>query len=240
MIFRTSYSVKPGENIAVWSPSFPGAHRRLIVAGHPATGSVSGAYGRDANGPANLFDRLAQAGYTVIYPRMGGDLWGNASARTLISTAITWSTTAWQADIASGVGLIGISMGNVSVCNWALANLGTASKIVSFIPASDLNDVHANNRLSQTAAVNAAYGGTYVEGTHGPTANPTNYAASLATPLRLYYSSNDTAVPSATVTGLAAAVPDGEATSVGAHAHNFTAIHAVDPAAIIAEFDEVA
>lgn len=239
MTFRTHYTAAPGENVAVWVPTGRDAHRRLIVSCHPMTGTVAGGYGRGTGGPAQHHDALADAGYTVIYPRTGGDLWGNATSQGLVDDAIEYAVDYWRAD-ATTVGFLAVSMGNVTASNWALQNLETASLIVSFVPASDVNDIHANNRGGATAAINAAYSGAYVEGTHGPTANPTNYAASLTTPWRAYYAGDDPTVLEATVLALAAALPDGEATDMGNLGHDFDVMNAVDTETVVGLFDAVA
>jgi hypothetical protein len=120
--------------------------------------------------------------------------------------------------------------------NYARANPTHVAGVIGIIPGADLNDIHANNRPvggseNFTARINTAYGGAYIEAVHGPTHNPTNYAATMAgLPVQMWYASNDDIVLPETVTRLASLIgPSAEAINVGPLYHSDLVSAAVDP-----------
>jgi hypothetical protein len=119
-------------------------------------------------------------------------------------------------------------MGNLSAMAYARANPTQVAAIAGVIPALDLNDIHANNRGGAAAGVNTAYGGAYVQATHGPTHNPVTYAATLpaSLPIAIWTASDDPLCVPATTTTFMTARPGTGNNSVGALGHSEASVAA--------------
>lgn len=237
---RYDHAQYPGEWIADLAPVdyARDATIRGLIIDHGAAQDAFLAMTRSAAGSAldlhgqyALVCELARNFPMVVPDLGGGQTWGNDTAINAVGQARTFLHGAGGAKAGKDV-LVGVSMGFLAAMNYARAFPGNVAGVVGILPVSDLNDIVTNNRGGFAGNVHAAYGGTYVEAVHGLTHNPTNYAATITVPVRLYYAINDTIVIPSTVTGLAAAIPGATATSLGALGHTEDAIAAVSPATI--------
>ncbi len=157
--------------------------------------------------PANsTVDRLvraiAEAGYLVVAGDFGlrsnpGDvlfparLFGNDEALARMADALTWARSK-----GGGRGgpaqVMGFSMGGGAAQAFAVNYPADVASLSLFAPVCSLQDFAANNRAGQAPAVNAAYGGTYVDATHGPLHSPVRFAAQPSVPADLWFSQIDT------------------------------------------------
>ncbi len=206
-------------SIKVWAnPSLlPG-----VLVFHGAGGTAFNSMDSSTAGQLQIFQRLSEVYPTVSADWGGASNWGNDTAISRVTSGQTYiqgSTASCRAK-SGKVMLVGLSMGFTTACNWARANLSQVACIVGIIPANDVNDMVTNNRGGTAAGINAAYGGTYSESTDGPTHNPTNYAASLNVPIKLWYSDSDTVVVPSTVTNFVAHAPNASAVDVGSQGHS--------------------
>jgi alpha-beta hydrolase superfamily lysophospholipase len=166
-----------------------------------------------------------------IYPTLsctfaGQQSWGNDTSIATVTDAVNYLQSTFGA--ASGkVLLVGQSMGHAVLANWARANRALVGGLVGIVPVSDLNDMVTNNRGGTAANINAAYGGTYSDTTHGPTHNPTKYAAAdlASLPWLGFYASDDTTVVPSTVTGLRSLIgTSATAVNIGTGGHTDTVV----------------
>lgn len=101
------------------------------------------------------------------------------------------------------------------------AGIPDGTTIVSVVPG-----VSAQLSVQATATANVVgMLGGYVPAVHGPTRNPTEYAAGLPFPVELFYTDDDPLIPPATITALAA-LPNVAAHSVGNLGHGGAACKA--------------
>ena len=153
---------------------------------------------------------LAEAGFPVVVSELGNPTgstsqWGNANARTRLNDAKAFLQGSTINAKPGKVAVSGFSMGAMTVMAWAKDNKASVHSIGGFCPVSDLNDIHG--KASYTASIDTAYGGTWTQATNGADSNPTTFASGLSgIPTKFWYSFNDTAVPQATVLGLATAI----------------------------------
>lgn len=132
------------------------------------------------------------------YPAISGDYggqqgWGNATATTRMSSYLDSLKSRPDVD-NSKYGLIGDSMGGLSILNFTAESTVKPSAIVMVIPVINLTDVHTNNRNGNRQLINNSYGGAYSEATYGATRNPyTMKATSKLTgiPMLIFYATND-------------------------------------------------
>lgn len=192
-----------------------------------------------AIGELHLVNAIAEVFPVLSIDAGGTAAMGNATAVARVGDAVTYAqgTLGWK---AGTVLLVGASMGTFSVLNYAKANPSKVGAVVCVNSAIDLNDIVVNNRGGYAATVNTAYGGTYNNGTQGPTCNPASYAASYSTPTRLFYSSDDTIAIPSTITAFAAAATNVTATNVGALGHTEAAIDAASRDTILAFLSQYA
>jgi hypothetical protein len=151
-----------------------------------------------ANWPTGTFDLGSSShfGNDTSISRLG-------SAKTFLQG----STSPCRA-AAGKVFLVFGSMGGLAAMNYALANLSSVAAIAGIVPVVDLDAFTSNNRGGYKASVDAAYGGTYSAVTHGPTHSPSQYAASLNVPIKLWYAEDDDLGLEAETLAFAAAAPD--------------------------------
>jgi pimeloyl-ACP methyl ester carboxylesterase len=164
-------------------------------------GEVSFSPTNSANtGQYPLFNALANQ-FAVASGDFSNDAWGNSTSVGNVGTTKTWMQSAMGAQ-SGKVGLVGVSMGALTALNYAKANPSSVACVVCVLPAIDLNDFATNNTGGYGASANAAYGGTYSDGTYGSSSNPYYYAASFPSiPVHLYYSTADTVSLPTWVTG---------------------------------------
>jgi pimeloyl-ACP methyl ester carboxylesterase len=163
--------------------------------------------------------------FLVCIADLGAETWGNDTVISRIA-AVKAYLAALGAD--GPAVLVGVSMGNLSAMAYARANPTQVAAIAGVIPALDLNDIHANNRGGAAAGVNTAYGGAYVQATHGPTHNPVTYAATLpaSLPIAIWTATDDPLCVPATTTTFMTARPGTGSNSVGALGHSEASVAA--------------
>lgn len=172
----------------------------------------------------NLLRRLATR-YLVLAADWGGDTYANDTGIARVAAGIANARAKYNVD-SDPVMLVGMSMGNAVGMAYTKANPGDVRAIAGMIPGLDLNDVDVNNRGGLAAAMNAAYGGDYVDSVHGPDHSPVRFAADLPAdlPIRLWTSTNDTYIPPAVQDAFFAARPQTVRTSLGAAGHSTASI----------------
>ncbi|WP_160665322.1 alpha/beta hydrolase [Pseudarthrobacter sp. ATCC 49987] len=152
-----------------------------------------------------LVEAIARAGFPVLSCDLGGDIWGNPTAVARVTTARAYLQGTLGAK-AGKIALLGQSMGHLTAMNWAAANLASTACVVSSMGVCDLAGIQQDPLFQ--ASINAAYGGTYSNATHGPASNPAvNTAAKYAGLKWLSYrGASDTIAPQPTAVALAAAI----------------------------------
>lgn len=162
-----------------------------------------------------------------------GETWGNNASTDQLASAIT----AAQAlpGVSSGkYALVGLSMGNVTAANHARRVTQSAmAGMLGVIPASDLQTHRGTDATQGTyyASINAALGVANDSQftTAKATYNPLAIGPSITIPWALWYNSDDTTVPSADVTALAATNPTYiTATNRGTGGHDFNNVTGAD------------
>lgn len=197
---------------------------RGVLYFHGAGGSATNCRDYSNIGELNLINAIAECFPVLSIDAGGAQAWGNATAMLRAPDGRTHLQGTRGAK--SGTVLaVGSSMGALTALNFAKANPTLVACVVGIIPVIDLNDMVTNNRAGTAAAINTAYS-TYSEATHGPTYNPANYAATFATPTRLWYASDDTTAIPGAVTAFDTACAAASATSLGALGHTQAAIDA--------------
>lgn len=171
----------------------------------------------------SLLHGLGVHGVTIA-PDLGGDTFANDTGITRVGEAITYLRSAWNIN-PGPVHLIGLSMGAAVALAYTLAHPDDVASVSLMIPGLDLEDVRANNRGGYAASLNAAYGGTYDDATHGPTHSPVRFADDLPAdlPIAMWTSSNDTAAVPFTATEFVTLRPQTTRTSMGAVGHTVNA-----------------
>lgn len=149
---------------------------------------------------------------------LGGETWGNDTGITRIGQQLDYLASTWGATRPAI--LIGCSMGALNALAFTLAQPHRVAAVAAVIPALDLASLHAD--VTFTALINAAYGGAYNDGVHGPTHSPVQFAASLPArlPIGLFTSSNDPYCLPATAAAFMAARPNTYRENLGAVSHS--------------------
>lgn len=178
-----------GETIILPANSLGGALTGILF-GPGAAGTALALSTPALVGQFDLGETLG-AVWPIIITDLGGVAsWGNDDSTADAVLARTALRTA--ARISSGkLVLVGVSMGYLSVANYALANPSLVQAVVGIIPVCNLSDAHG----TFTAAIDAAYGGEYDDEVDGPTHNPYQYVASITHPTLLLTSSDDPTAP---------------------------------------------
>ena len=176
----------------------------------------------DAN-ETRLLQALAKDWIVMIADLGSGDDWANATQITRIGQARTYLQGTWGAKTGK-IGLLGGSMGGAAALAYARANPTLVACVAGVIPLLDIADIRDNNRSGYAANINAAYGGTYSDTTHGPSHSPVKFAGALpdqtALPIRLWTSSDDPIIMPATVTAFLNARPSTVRTDIGPVGHD--------------------
>jgi predicted esterase len=169
---------------------------------------------------------------------------GNDTARTRVGQLKSFVQGASSPLVAASgkVHLLGASGGAAAAINYARANPTLVASMYLVVPLVDLADVHDNDRGGYAAEIETAYGGgagyTAAVASHNPSASG-NQAALSGVPMKIAYSTNDTLIPSATVTAyrdlVNAAGGTCTITSLGAVGHAATGL---DPADVTRFFQE--
>lgn len=168
------------------------------------------------------------AGFPVVAPTTP-DLWGNSTAMTRLSAALTWAR-ANGASPAPAV-VIGASMGAATALRWAYTHPEDCACVIGIIPALDVTWVRDNDPegIEVTAAVNTAWGTVGTDPLPAG-ADPALFAAELDLPVQLWTASDDDVSHGhATFTATTGA----EWHDLGALGHTTTAVAAVTPATVV-------
>jgi len=189
---------------------------------------------------AVLFQTLAEAGFPLVACDLGtgtgtttGDSWGNTNAQARVADAITWLQSPSGGGAKTGqVLMLGISMGNSTMINYAKNNPSNVAAMVGIIPVSDLDDIRNNDRNSYRSWIDTAYGVTYPAALPAGANPATSYSGAVGIPYKTWYAADDTIVMASTVLALTAAI-GGTATSVGNLGHSNAAVGAVPISAVI-------
>lgn len=199
--------IASGETYIVVRPKNYTAPKRAILYVHGVESSDGSIAWQSYAERRALFNGLAEAGHVILSCTHGGNsTWGNATVLARLTAAKNF-LLGLPGVLPTKVALVGTSMGGLSSLNWAAANPSMVSCMVGIIPVVNLTDVHTNNRGGFTSAINAAYGGTYSEGSLGAAHNPNTIAAAggfSSLPIQLWYGDSDAIVAPSTVTGFKA------------------------------------
>jgi S-formylglutathione hydrolase FrmB len=216
--------------IAAWAGGVRG-----VIYCHGAGTLASNIPDYNSLGEMHVYNDLAERYPTLVVDAGGANNWGNATSVARIGDAVTHLQGASPGRNAKSgtVLMIGASMGFLTAMNYAKANPTKVGCIVGLLPVLDLNDFVTNNRGGFASAINTAYGGAYIEATHGPTSNPYNYRASITTPMQIYTASDDPWCIPSIATAFDSAVASCTQYDVGALSHTQAAIDAANRTQIL-------
>lgn len=185
-----------------------------------------------------LMQTLVEAGFPLVSCDLGvwaagnttdSNNWGSTQAQTRIGQAKTWLQSASGGGAKSGtVLLLGISMGNAAMVNYAKNAAAAVGAMVGILPVADIDDIYQNNRNSYRAAIGSAWGVTFPAALPANSNPATSNSGAVGIPYRTYYASDDTIALPAPATALTTAI-GGTATNLGALGHTDAAIGAVSP-----------
>lgn len=215
-----------------------------VIFCHGFTQDETVPYLSQLTGQVPVLNRLAEK-YPVACGAFGGATWGNDTVLGMVTSTRTVLQSAVIGAKAGKVILVGVSMGGLSILNWAKANPTLVAGVVLIIGGIDIEDCQANNRGGLASSINAAYpGGVYVDSTQKANHNPA-YMATLGAytniPIQVWYANDDAIWPPSITTAFAAT--NGANTtlhSVGALGHTEAAVAAMDLDAMMAFVDTVA
>lgn len=212
----------------------PNGTRRLCVWCHSA-GATAGQEHLEPWLGAGALPLIDAVGLPMICAQFAGQSWGNDTAQTRLTDAISYMTGGEFNARTDKVVLLGVSMGGLLALNWARANPAKVAAIVLCYPAVDLQWMHDNGAATGTEA---AYGGSLTTfnaavAAHNPAVNTTAYQG---VPIRMWYSDADTTVGTANQTAFASAVGSSlAATALPGAAHaDMTRIDPSDLATFVA------
>jgi len=135
---------------------------------------------------------IDEGGATGFSSDLGGSAtWGNDLVVSRMDSAFNFAQTLGQ--IAGKVILVAQSMGAATAIAWASANSSKVARIVLVIPVLNILDIRDNSAYAND--INAAYGGLYVEATHGLNHSPLTIAQSdklSSIPILMFYGDVDT------------------------------------------------
>lgn len=172
-----------------------------------------------------LFAKIAKRA-SVHAGDLGFQTWGNDLVVTRIGQAITYLQSI---GVTTPVGLVGVSMGGLSVLNYALRFPENVACVAGVIPATDLADLRANTDPAMTAVygeIDAIYGAPPNADYTGH--SPILFAADLPATMPIYFwsSSDDPLVRPPTIDAFLAARPQTGHTDLGALGHTDAAVDA--------------
>lgn len=183
-------------------PRVPDPNKRMIMIVHGANATAYSSldtpnwrgFGRAAHHAANM-------GFMVFAADFGGmQTWGNDVALAAAEDAWDWAKgTGWCAT-DKAIWVPG-SMGQLTVCRFAVAHPDEVAGISSFIPCFSPDDIRNTNALGARDSINTAWGipaGQYPSAGHDPLPErgrplaAANLAATDGIPTQLWYSTADT------------------------------------------------
>lgn len=194
---------------------------RPLVYCHGSGDNADTPHNKAGQGP--LIRALAEE-YAVGVAHLGGETFGNDTGITRVGEHAAYLSSAWGAE--GPVVLVAQSAGVLDAMGYARAHPENVAAIACTIPALDIADVYAATTGGPVPAlIDAAYGGTYSDVTHGPTHSPIQYADELdGIPIALWAADNDTAARPGPVNAFKAARPATEVTWVGNLEHTENAV----------------
>lgn len=208
--FGTSRYNRNGEDDFVCY-SAPGSISRMtpgLVICHPRASSALGMFADPTW--VRLYQALSER-FVVSVSDCGGSVpWGNAQTVDAIGKLRSQLINDWGA-YNGKIGIVGISMGGLAMFNYAKANPSLVAFCVGIVPAISLASIKSNYPASYGPEIDTAYGGTYSDGTQGPTYSPYVYRNSFPNiKTGIWYSTNDAiCLPTVTQT-FGASIPNAE------------------------------
>lgn len=165
----------------------------------------------------HVTEALANAGYPVLSIQGGVGLyeWGSADAEASVEAGRVYLEA--QGAPTGGVFLLGISMGNLGLLNWARANPTLVKAQAGAIPAVDLQQHYtADTPSSAQSQISTAHGGA-PSTANNPAANPDD----VTWPIRFYTASDDPSCPPTWTANYASAIgSNAEIVNLGAVGHS--------------------
>jgi hypothetical protein len=247
--YTKTYVLSNGDTGVLFVPKYQRPNKYGLVVAHGAngTGLVSKAHGGVQSNYAAIIAELCQThGITCIATDLKGPLtFGNSTEQAAFDLCRT--ELAANGCRSDGVVGFGVSMGNLSMAQYAANNTGKLKAAVGCLPACDIVELYNDDVLGQRANIGIAWGVTYP--TALPSAAPITTgsaaAASIASqgiPWKLLYVNDssytppgDSAIQSQTVvdfaTAIGAATPTVLSTTGG---HNDAALANIDVANVAA------
>lgn len=203
------------------------AKTRPLIVYMPGNGIMPQQGGLSA---ASLLNALVAQGYCVVAPNVT-DLFGNATAMTRISDAITWGRANLPCTTGP-VAIVGASNGAIAGIQYLRQNPTLVAAVVTLICPVDLNNIRVNDISSLRASIDTAWGVTYpaaLPAHADPLTDVAAYAA-VGAKVQQWISTNDpldNATTGHTETGFAANI-GAEAHSAGAVGHAETSWTGLD------------
>lgn len=167
-----------------------------------------------------LIRELAQFG-TVQSADWGLQAWGNDACVAAVDDGVDRLVADWG--VTEPVALVGVSMGALSVLNYAVRYPARVACVAAVIGLTDLGALY-DTQPSYVAGINTAYGGSFDAGDradHSPIAFVDDLPDDM--PISLWTSSNDTLVLPAWHAAFRAARPQTSRFDLGAHGHGWGA-----------------
>lgn len=227
--------VTVGETDTIWTPRSPraGTCGVILVHGSGAPKQFTDVVQQPSS--VTLAATIAGTGIPCIAAEFGGDAWANNTCMTGIDAAWTTLKAAFPLMRTDKVCLVGVSMGGGAVARWSQLHPTSTAAAVGIIPAFNLKYEY-DNIPGVVAAIEAAWG--FTGSGNYPAAADTlaNASAASGVPIKAFYSSNDTTVPSAGITQYINAVgasPASDMVDVGALGHTDAAVGAVNTTTLI-------
>jgi pimeloyl-ACP methyl ester carboxylesterase len=160
------------------------------VAGRMRVGNVAGripivyAHGFGGSSGSEAYKNIAQAaddlrplaglGHPVAVPDLSGvSTWGNDDSWDALDDTVVWMGTNLGTR-TDKVGLVGESMGALTVLNWAWRNPTKPAAIWLRVPVVNLAAFKTRNEVSFGATIESAYGGAGPYATALPTHDPSH------------------------------------------------------------------
>lgn len=239
-----------------------GTRKGLIIChGHNATATQ---FEQDSQAQSIFVKAAADAGMIVLsIDAAGQQAFGNSAVMTAITNAYNWLTGAGGA--ATGkVGLMGWSMGGLSVLNWIKRNAAKCGPAWLWTPVSDLDFFHnagysapystgyTNTTYSGSAGnvapggfaaeIDTAYGGNYAANSVGFRVHD-EYAswAGIGVPIKVCAPPDDNVIPMAMNQAFVTGVNDPNVTFLQAAQGSHTQLfNFITPAAVLAHYNSIA
>ena len=120
---------------------------------------------------------IIHSGPWIVYSiNAGGDSWGNDTAVSRVASGVNVLRSHYGVPSESVYGL-GVSMGNLSILNGWKADTTLFRRSVGLLPIVSLDSIHSGNVQGAAAAINTAYGGTWVNATQRADHDPAFYVS---------------------------------------------------------------